>query len=182
MVQEMKKMTAPANIKPGAAQREGQEAGFTSTRPENAEERDTLRQKASVWDKPNLNFVIDALMFLVMMAMAGLGFLMKYVLIPGRESWAKYGRNVNLTLLGWDRHDWGSIHLYLGFFFLGLLVLHIILHWRQILSLFHRLIPLERRTLVLLTFVLLAAFLIYFPFLVSPEISELGRGMGRIHR
>ncbi len=133
-------------------------------------------------DKPKLNFIIDALMFLVMMAMAGLGFLMKYVLIPGKERWVKYGRNVDLTLLGWDRHDWGALHLYLGFTLLGLLILHIILHWKQIVGLFQRFIPSERRTLVLLVFMLLAVLLIYFPFLVTPEVGELGRGLGRIHR
>ena len=63
-------------------------------------------------DKSKFNFVIDALMFLCLMAMAGLGFLMKYVLPPGREVQAKYGRNVYLSWLGWDRHDWGDIHLF----------------------------------------------------------------------
>jgi hypothetical protein len=37
-------------------------------------------------NKAQLNFAIDALMFLCMTAIAGLGFLMKYVLLPGRES------------------------------------------------------------------------------------------------
>jgi len=133
-------------------------------------------------DKSKLNFIIDALMFLVMMAMAGLGFLMNYILIPGREAWAKYGRRVDLTWWSWDRHDWGDIHLYLGFFLLGLLGLHIILHWRQIVVLFQRFIAPERRTLVLLAFVLVALLLIWFPFMISPDISELGRGMGRLHR
>ena len=132
--------------------------------------------------KPKLNFIIDALMFLVMMAMAGLGFLMNYVLIPGRERWIKYGRNVDLTLWGWDRHDWGDVHLYLGFFLLGLLCLHIILHWQQIVGLFQRFVPTKHQTLVLLGFVMVSILLIYLPFLVSPEISEVGRGMGRIHR
>jgi len=132
-------------------------------------------------DKSKLNFITDSLMFLVLMAMAGLGFLMKYVLVPGRERWVKYGRNVNLTLFGWNRHDWGDIHLDLGLIFLGLLVVHIILHWRQIVGLFNSFVPAERRALVLLVFVLLAVFLIYFPFLLSPEIGALGRGMGPIH-
>jgi len=133
-------------------------------------------------DKSKLKFITDALMFLVLMAMAGLGFLMEYVLVPGRERWVKYGRNVNLTLFGWDRHDWGDIHLDLGLIFLGLLVVHIILHWRQIVRLFQKFVPAERRALVLLVFVLVAVFLIYFPFLLSPEMGALGRGMGPIHR
>ena len=37
-------------------------------------------------DRTNFNFVIDGLMFLCLMALAGLGFLMKYALIPGREA------------------------------------------------------------------------------------------------
>ncbi len=133
-------------------------------------------------DKPKLNFYIDALMFLVLMAMAGLGFLMNYILLPGREAWAKYGRKVDLTWWGWDRHDWGDIHLYLGFVFLGLLGLHIFLHWGQVVGLFQRFVPAPRRTLVILVFVMVALLLIYLPFLVSPEISELGRGMGRFRR
>jgi hypothetical protein len=54
-------------------------------------------------DKPKLNFVIDALMFLCLMALAGLGFLMKFALPSGREAWAKYGSNLQFSWLGWDR-------------------------------------------------------------------------------
>ena len=89
-------------------------------------------------NKSKLTFVIDALMFLCLMAMAGLGFLMKYIMPPGRVLWEEYGSNPELTWLGWDRHDWGDIHLYLALAFLTLLVLHIILHWSQILGLFQR--------------------------------------------
>ena len=133
-------------------------------------------------DKPKFNFFIDALMFLVMMAMAGLGFLMNYILLPGREARTQYGRKVDLTWWGWDRHDWGDIHLYLAFILLGLLGLHIILHWRQIVGLFQRFISPQRRTLVLIAFVVAAVLLINFPFLISPDISELGRGIGRLQR
>ena len=50
-------------------------------------------------NKPKLNFIINALMFLCLMAMAGLGFLMKYILPPGREVMARYDRNLYLTWL-----------------------------------------------------------------------------------
>jgi len=131
-------------------------------------------------DRTKLNFVIDALMFLTLMAIAGLGFLMKYILPPGREVWVRYGRNVDLTWLGWDRHDWGSIHLYLAFTLLGLLVIHLILHWSMIVGLSARLIsnP-RRRTRVALAFLILSLLLIYFPFLITPEVGERGRGLGR---
>jgi Domain of unknown function (DUF4405) len=129
--------------------------------------------------KPKLNFVIDATMFLCLMAMAGLGFLMKYSLPPGREVQAKYGRNLNLSWLGWDRHDWGDIHLYLAFALLILLVLHVILHWQQILGLFRRVVPEpHRRYRMALIFLILSLLLIYFPFLITPDQQARGRGGG----
>jgi hypothetical protein len=131
-------------------------------------------------DKGKLNFVIDALMFLCLMAMAGLGFLMYYILPPGRTVLQKYGRQMDLTWLGWDRHDWGDIHLYLAFLLLGLLTLHVILHWSVIVGLFERLLPdpvLRRK--VALAFMVMALLLLYFPFLITPEAGEKGRGGGR---
>jgi hypothetical protein len=131
-------------------------------------------------DKSKLNFVIDALMFLCLMGLAGLGFLMKYVLLPGRVAWAKYGRNVELTWLGWDRHDWGQIHLYLAFILLGVLVIHLILHWKMILGLFARLVPdPQTRTRLAWAVLALTVFLLFFPFLITPDVRERGRGGGR---
>jgi len=128
-------------------------------------------------DKPKLNFIIDATMFLCLMALAGLGFLMKYSLPPGREVQAKYGRNLYLSWLGWDRHDWGDIHLYLAFALLTLLVVHIILHWQQILGLFQRVVPNPRRRYrIALIFLFLSLLLIYFPFLITPDSKARGRG------
>ncbi len=128
-------------------------------------------------DKPKFNFVINAAMFLCLMAMAGLGFLIKYVLPSGRDAWGKYGSNLQLSWLGWDRHDWGDIHLYLAFTLLILLVLHIILHWRQILGLFHRVVPDPRRRYrIALVFLILSLLLIYFPFLITPDSKDRGRG------
>jgi hypothetical protein len=128
-------------------------------------------------DKLKLNFVIDALMFLCLMAMAGLGFLMKYVLLSGRDAWAKYGSNRQFSWLGWDRHDWGDIHLYLAFTLLSLLVVHVILHWQQILGLFQRLVPNPRRRYrIALIFLVLSLLLIYFPFLITPDSKARGRG------
>jgi hypothetical protein len=128
-------------------------------------------------DKPKLSFVIDALMFLCLMALAGLGFLMKYALPSGREAWAKYGSNRQFAWLGWDRHDWGDMHLYLACTLLSLLVVHIILHWQPILGLFKRLVPDPRRRFrIALIFLLLSLLLLYFPFLISPDSKGRGRG------
>jgi hypothetical protein len=135
-------------------------------------------------NKAKLNFVIDAAMFLCMMAMAGLGFLMKYVMPPGRELVAKLGSNPYITWLGWNRHDWGDIHFDLAVIFLVLLAFHTILHWKQIVGLFHHFVPNpQMRFKVALIFVLLSILLIYFPFLITPNSQPRSRGSGQgIHR
>lgn len=131
-------------------------------------------------DKTKINFVIDAMMFLCLMALAGLGFLMKYALPPGREAWAKYGRNVQLTWMGWDRHDWGQIHLYIAFILLGLLVIHLYLHWQMILGLYARLVPNpQTRTRLAYALLIITALFLFLPFLISPDVQERGRGRGR---
>ena len=78
--------------------------------------------------KSKINFMIDVIMFVVMMVIGGIGFLMKFVLVSGSKSWEIYGEKVDLFLWGWDRHQWGSLHLILGYLLLGLLVLHIVFH------------------------------------------------------
>ncbi len=133
-----------------------------------------------MFDKPKVNLVIDALMFFYMMAIAGIGFLMKYVLIPGKETGAKYGRKVELFLLGMDRHEWGTIHLITGFTLLGFLTLHIILHWKMILNIYHRLIRSRRaRRIIASVFIIVCVILVILPFAVNPEVKELSQGTGR---
>ncbi|MBW1917826.1 MAG: DUF4405 domain-containing protein [Deltaproteobacteria bacterium] len=133
-----------------------------------------------MWNKAKVNFVIDALMFMCMCAIAGIGFLIKYVLIPGEERWAVYGRNVDLLWFGMNRHEWGSIHLYLALSLLILLVIHIILHWQMILSLFKNLIGQGKtRSVITVVFVGICLVLISFSFFVTPEVEELRRGRGR---
>ena len=64
-------------------------------------------------------------MLLVGSLLAGIGFLMKFVLIPGKERFAVYGRNVDLFFLGFDRHEWGTLHLWLAFALIALMAVHI---------------------------------------------------------
>ena len=130
--------------------------------------------------KSKINFLIDSLMFLCMAAIAGIGFLMKYVLIPGHDRWIKYGKNVELYVFNMDRHEWGAIHLVIAFVLLGLLLLHTILHWKLILSLFRKLVSgTLARKLATSIFVFTSALLFLFAFIVKPEIGEIIQGQGR---
>jgi len=112
-----------------------------------------------------------------MTAIAGLGILMKFILIPGKERWAKYGGNVELLWLGMDRHEWGTIHLSIGFTLLGLLALHVVLHWKVIVGLFQKMVRNQKaRQLIVPAFVVASLLLLIVPLAVKPEIQEMERG------
>ena len=127
--------------------------------------------------KSKLNLVIDALLLLCLAAIAGIGLLIKYVLVPGYQRWDIYGRNVSLFLWRLDRHQWGTIHFIIGLVFLALLVLHIVLHWQMIVGIYRRLIPNRfARWITALILLVLTVLLFTFSYFVKPEILEQGRG------
>ncbi len=119
-------------------------------------------------------------MFVDLAAVAGLGFLMKYVLLPGYKINEIYGTNTELYHWGLDRHQWGSIHLYLALFLVSLLVLHIIFHWDMIICIFKQMIA-GRKTRILIAVLLGITGLLLFavPLFVKPEVAELERKHNR---
>jgi len=130
--------------------------------------------------KPKINFIVDALMFLCMAAIGGIGLLIKYVLIAGKDRWVEYGRNVDLQLFGLDRHEWGNIHLVLGYVLFGLLAIHIFIHWKAIVCLCRCTIKWSLvRIISVLAFVFISLCFIVIPFIIKPEILEIEKGNGR---
>ena len=131
-------------------------------------------------NKGKLNFIIDAIMFVLMGIIAGLGLLIKYVLLSGTERWIKYGRSVDLTFWGLDRHEWGKIHLILAITLVVFLILHIIFHWKMTISLYKKLISNRSiRIFCALAFSLITLVLICFPFFIHVEIHEMASGKER---
>jgi hypothetical protein len=121
-------------------------------------------------DKPKINLTIDTIMFVVLMAIVGIGFLMKYVLVPGYIRNLMYDGNINLYFLGLNRHGWGSIHLWLSFLLLFLLAFHIILHWKMIVCIFQRMVPIKRWRIVISVIIVgIGLFMALFPFLIKPK-------------
>jgi len=126
------------------------------------------------------NFYIDLIMFVLMGALIGIGILIKYVLISGQQQWELFGQNMELTFLGLDRHQWGSIHLIIGGVLVFLLLLHLILHWNMIKCLFKKCVePVGKRRLVSILSVLLFVVFAAFPVLVSPKKQAIEKGQGR---
>ena len=136
--------------------------------------------KASIMKKMKLNLIIDALLLLCIAAIAGIGFLIKYVLVPGYQRWEIYGRNVELFFWGLNRHQWGTIHLIIGIVLLVLLVLHTVFHWPMIVGIYRALIPNRfARWITALVLIFLTILLFAFAYIVKPEVQERGRGEGR---
>lgn len=73
--------------------------------------------------RPVQNFLVDAVSFTALLLLATTGLLMFWVLPPGSHQ---------ATVWGMSRHEWGDLHFWIAIAFLGLLVLHLVLHWQWI--------------------------------------------------
>lgn len=133
--------------------------------------------------KSTLNFIIDGLMFICMAAITGIGLLIKYTLLSGQEARVVYGDRVDLFFLGMDRHEWGFIHLIFGYVLIGLIAIHVYLHWKFVTSIFKRMF--EGRWVkktIATTFIAVCTLLVVFPFIIKPKVVKNERGRGRRHR
>ena len=130
--------------------------------------------------KTSLFLLVDVLMFIFLALMSGLGLMIKYVLVPGSKRWDIYGRNVDLSFLGIDRHGWGTVHLIFAMIFVGLLVLHIILHWKCLVNYLCRIVKTKAlANFLILMFAVVLFFLVIFPFMIELKVTELGDGRDR---
>lgn len=117
-----------------------------------------------------LNLFIDTIMLVLMMAMAGIGLLIKYVLVPGFQRNVVYGDSVELELWGLSRHQWGTIHLVVSLLFLVFLLLHIALHWKMIGCFCRQILPNKSVRISVTTFFsILLVLLLVGPLFLTPE-------------
>lgn len=80
--------------------------------------------------RPFLNFIIDVAAFAGFVLLSSTGVLMRYILPPGSGHYS--------TIWSLDRHEWGGIHFWISVVFFFILALHLVLHWRWIVSLLMR--------------------------------------------
>ena len=79
----------------------------------------TLRKKT--W-----NVAIDLLAYIAFVVLSMTGVIMYFILPPGSGH--------SRSIWGLGRHDWGDIHFWAAVSFFSILVLHLILHWKWIVS------------------------------------------------
>ena len=77
--------------------------------------------------KNTLKFFIEVALFINTCSVAALGLMLGFIIPKGRF-------DPDRNFLGLHRHDWGDIHLYLAFFLIVLLALHLSLNWSWILQ------------------------------------------------
>lgn len=85
-------------------------------------------------NRSRLNFALDAISLLLMLALLETGLVIRYLLPPGRQG------GHGLTLWGWDRHQWGELHFWVAASLTGLMVVHVALHWTWVCGVTRRLL------------------------------------------
>ncbi len=78
--------------------------------------------------KGTLITLVDVLAFVGLTMLVSTGVLLAYLLPAGSGRWA--------TIWGMNRHEWGDIHFWMACFFFSVLVVHLLLHWRFIITRF----------------------------------------------
>lgn len=86
-----------------------------------------------------INFITDALSALCVLSMIGTGIILRFSLPPGT--------NRSLSLWGLTRHQWGDIHFWLALATVGIILIHLVLHWTWIVSVVRRWLIPGRQTL-----------------------------------
>ena len=73
-----------------------------------------------------INLAVDLAAAALFAGMAATGYVIAFAMPPGT--------NRSLILWGMTRHQWGSIHLWVSFALLAVLLLHVCLHWPWVVS------------------------------------------------
>jgi hypothetical protein len=71
--------------------------------------------------KSAANVIVDTVALMAFVVLAASGALIHYTLPPGSGHFR--------TLWGLDRHQWGDLHFWIAIVLVGLMVLHVYLHW-----------------------------------------------------
>lgn len=90
--------------------------------------------------RSTLNYIVDALTLLLILAMTATGLILRFVLPPG--SGGRGGGNARVL---WEssRHEWGDIHFWLAAGLGVIILVHIALHWAWVCGITRRLLGLS---------------------------------------
>lgn len=102
--------------------------------------------------RPAQNFLLDVVIFAVLIGLIGTGIILKFTLPPGSGS---------SSVLALTRHEWGDVHFWLAAGMLILVGIHLVLHARWVGAMIRGRERARARTRVSLSVVaIVAAFLL----------------------
>lgn len=76
--------------------------------------------------RSRLNVAVDAIAFAGFVFLTASGVVMRFLLPPGSGH--------RMGIWGLNRHDWGSLHYWTAVVLLSVLSVHVLLHWKWIVS------------------------------------------------
>ncbi len=77
-------------------------------------------------NRTGINLVVDLVAAALFLGMMATGYILGFALPPGtNKTWSLW----TLT-----RHEWGTVHLWISFSFLGFVFLHFCLHWQWLVA------------------------------------------------
>jgi len=120
--------------------------------------------------RPALNLIVDSLALAGFVLLGATGLLMHFILPPGSGG-GPGGHRPALRIWGLSRHQWGEIHFWIAVGVLAVLSIHLILHWRWVVSTVsgqEKKSSGPRALLGLLAFLALLS-LLAVPFFLTPE-------------
>lgn len=88
--------------------------------------------------RSTLTGVVDLAAFVGGVLLVATGFLMRYALPAGSGSLEGFGTGPRAAakpitlMLGLTRHEWGEVHFWIAVGLMGILALHLLMHWRWI--------------------------------------------------
>lgn len=78
--------------------------------------------------KNTISRALNFALYLSFCLMVATGLVIAFRLPSGRAG----GRG--LSLFGFDRHQWGDIHLWISYGFIALIIIHLFLHWKWLVK------------------------------------------------
>ncbi len=118
-----------------------------------------------------INLTVDIVAAASLLVMVVTGYILRFPLPPGT--------NRTYELWGMSRHEWGTIHAWAGAWFVGVVLLHLILHWDWIFTMIRhcftstRATPNERRRIELIIVLFFIAAGVLFAWVAQTSVRVL---------
>ena len=93
--------------------------------------------------RTTLNASIDAVAYAGLVALATTGLMLRYQCPPGSGGLHGMGSGEGAAsrpvtvVWGLSRHEWGSVHYWIALALMGVLAVHLILHWKWMVCALH---------------------------------------------